>query len=80
MSGLEAGTGVTLEILDIHHGNVTTRWKQLGYPDSLTREQTAELKAYADNTKKLHVYADQDGNVELDFIMGKWAIVMVKST
>jgi xylan 1,4-beta-xylosidase len=67
-----------VEVLDRQHGDAVTAWEAMGRPEPPTREQTAELRKLAWNTKKKVLQADKDGHLHFRFSMPAWSLVLVK--
>ena len=75
VAGLAPGTRFTVEQLDWEHGNVAEAWHALGEPLNLTREQTAELRAVADDLLRSELVVGEDGVLHLDLELPAWAVV-----
>jgi len=75
---LPAGASFEVEVLDRQHGDAVTAWEAMGRPERPTREQTAELRKVAWNTKKEVLQADKDGQLHLRLSMPAWSLVLVK--
>lgn len=74
LTGNRPYTRFSLETLDAVHGNVTTLWKEYGYPQNLTREQQQSLSEYAGTLAKKELQADGDGTLHLDLTLSPWSI------
>ncbi|NKY38202.1 hypothetical protein [Cellulomonas septica] len=66
-----------VEVLDWEHGNLAEAWHQMGEPLNLTRAQTAELKAIADDLHRWTVTIPESGVLELDLDLSAWAVASV---
>ena len=75
IEGLEPGTVLDAELLDWEHGNAAEAWHQMGEPLNLTREQTAQLKAVADDLRRWSVTVPESGVLELDVELPAWAVM-----
>ena len=78
MDHLPAGASFEVEILDRKHGDAVTAWEAMGRPEPPTREQTAELRRLAWDTKKDVLHADKDGQLHFRLSMPAWGLVLVK--
>lgn len=67
-----------IETVDEEHGFAIKRWKEMGQPEPPTREQTAELRKVAMETKKEYVYADKEGKLVLKMKVSPWNIVSIR--
>ncbi|GCE16108.1 GH39 family glycosyl hydrolase [Tengunoibacter tsumagoiensis] len=79
LTDLMPGTPFLIEIVDEHHGFAYHIWQELGCPEHPTREQIAELKAGAWNTKKIYVSADEQGNLSLDLSLEPWSLASIRT-
>lgn len=77
VAGVEPGTVFQVELLDWEHGNAAEAWHQMGEPLNLTRAQTAELKAAADDLRRWTVTVPESGVLELDLELPAWAVASV---
>lgn len=75
VEGLTPGAVFEAELLDWEHGNPAEAWHRLGEPINLTRQQTAELKAVADDLRRWTVTADAAGVLHLDVELPAWAVM-----
>ncbi|HEV2472634.1 MAG TPA: hypothetical protein VGS41_08225, partial [Chthonomonadales bacterium] len=75
---LPAGALFEVEVLDRQHGDAVAAWEAMGRPEAPTREQTAELRKLAWNTKKEVLRADKDGQLHFSYSMPAWSLVLVK--
>jgi xylan 1,4-beta-xylosidase len=75
---LPAGASFEVEVLDRQHGDAVAAWEAMGRPEPPTREQAAELRKLAWNTKKEVLQADKDGQLHFSFNMPAWSLVLVK--
>jgi xylan 1,4-beta-xylosidase len=75
---LPAGASFEVEVLDRQHGDAVAAWEAMGRPEPPTREQTAELRKLAWNTKKEVLQADKDGQLHFTLSMPAWSLVLVK--
>lgn len=67
----------TLEILDANHGNATTLWKHMKYPQNLTLEQQTELIAFSEALELQIITADSQGILTLDLNLNPWSIISI---
>ncbi len=77
LTGLNPGAVFSVEILDKDHGNVYSKYKEIGSPHSLSIAQTSYLKNAAWETKKSTLTADSNGNLVLDFELEPWSCVFI---
>jgi xylan 1,4-beta-xylosidase len=77
VTGIEPGTVFGVELLDWEHGNAAETWHQMGEPVNLTRAQTAELKAVADDLRRWTVPVPESGVLEIDIDLPAWAVACV---
>ena len=77
VAGLEPGTVFQVELLDWEHGNAAEAWHQMGEPLNLTRAQTAELKAIADDLRRWTLPVPESGVLEIDIDLPAWAVASV---
>jgi xylan 1,4-beta-xylosidase len=75
---LPAGASFEVEVLDRQHGDAVAAWEAMGRPEPPTREQTAELRKLAWNTKKEVLQADENGRLHFSYSMPAWSLVLVK--
>lgn len=78
--GLKPGTKFTLETLDVNHGNVTTLWKEFGYPKNLTLEQSNALSAFSEAFDIKVLEVNDDGILSLHLTMSPWSITFLSET
>lgn len=75
LTGLEPGTRVEVEILDLEHGNPAERWHRLGEPLNLTRAVEDELRRAADDLRRLTFEVSTTGVLDLDVELPPWAVM-----
>lgn len=76
-TGCTPNSRFRIEILDSVHGNVTTLWKEMGYPANPTQIQEKQLTEYAAVLDVKEVLADDKGNAALTLHLDPWSIVFI---
>ena len=77
VDGLVPGARYAVERVDWEHGNVAEAWHAMGEPLNLTREQTARLRAVADDLWRTELVVDADGVLDIDLELPAWAVASV---
>ncbi|MGQ4510886.1 GH39 family glycosyl hydrolase [Streptomyces sp. DW26H14] len=78
LRGLRPGARVVVETLAVGSGDATTAWRSMGSPDFPTREQTAELRAAAEDVRRRELAADGAGTFVLAETVTPWSVVLVR--
>jgi xylan 1,4-beta-xylosidase len=75
--GMRPCARICMKILDKEHGNVTTLWKDMGYPVNPTRVQEKALTEYSEAFDIKEILADENGEAVLTLDLEPWNVVFV---
>jgi xylan 1,4-beta-xylosidase len=78
VTGVAAGAGFEVEVLDSEHGDAIGAWRALGEPAEPTREQLADLDRRARATAMSATTADADGTLRLTLTLSPWSVVLLR--